>query len=29
MAWGMAWLYMRKAATYDKVVAEILKSETR
>lgn len=27
MAWGMAWLYMRKAATYDKTVAEILNRE--
>lgn len=28
MAWGMAWLYMRKAATFDRAVNEILKSET-
>jgi len=27
MAWGMAWLYMRKAAAYDRTVTEILKSE--
>lgn len=27
MAWGMAWLYMRRAASYDKAVAEILAKE--
>lgn len=27
MAWGMAWLYMRKAAAYDRAVKEILAKE--
>ncbi len=27
MAWGMAWLYMRRAAVYDRAVAEMLKKE--
>lgn len=27
MAWGMAWLYMRKAATFDRAAAEILAKE--
>ena len=28
MAWGMAWLYMRKAAIFDRAAAEIIKHET-
>ncbi|HRQ88048.1 MAG TPA: DUF485 domain-containing protein [Bacteroidia bacterium] len=27
MAWGMAWLYMRKAAAFDRAAAEILAKE--
>ncbi len=27
MAWGMAWLYMRRAAAYDRAVKEILAKE--
>ena len=27
MAWGMAWLYMRKAAAFDRAAAELLKHE--
>ena len=25
MAWGMAWLYMRKAASYDRMAAEVIR----
>ena len=28
MAWGMAWIYMRKAAIFDRAAAEIIKHET-
>lgn len=28
MAWGMAWIYMRKAAAFDRAAAEIIKNET-
>jgi uncharacterized membrane protein (DUF485 family) len=28
MAWGMAWVYMRKAAAFDRAAAEIIKHET-
>lgn len=28
MAWGMAWVYMRKAAIFDRAAAEIIKNET-
>ena len=27
MAWGMAWLYMRKAAIFDRAAAEVIKHE--
>ena len=28
MAWGMAWLYMRKAAVLDRMAAEVIRDET-
>jgi len=28
MAWGMAWIYMRKAASFDRAAADIIKHET-
>jgi uncharacterized membrane protein (DUF485 family) len=28
MAWGMAWVYMRKAAAFDRAAAEIIQHET-
>jgi uncharacterized membrane protein (DUF485 family) len=27
MAWGMAWLYMRKAAIFDRAAADVIKHE--
>ena len=27
MAWGMAWLYMRKAAIFDRAAADVIKYE--
>jgi uncharacterized membrane protein (DUF485 family) len=27
MAWGMAWLYMRKAAAFDRMAAEVIRDE--
>jgi uncharacterized membrane protein (DUF485 family) len=27
MAWGMAWLYMRRAAAFDRAAAELRKHE--
>jgi uncharacterized membrane protein (DUF485 family) len=28
MAWGMAWIYVRKAAALDRMAAEVIRDET-
>jgi uncharacterized membrane protein (DUF485 family) len=28
MAWGMAWLYMRRVAAFDRMAAEVIANET-